>query len=449
MNDFTFAPNFLTIYCQDFDFFKTSFSFKYKYKSYLNKYNSLPLFKIFVDNLKNGTTEDEMLLNLNKQNQTWYQELIQDNLIYFNWENQGKILLSIYPVSPTFQWINPSQSRLLSQFAYIHREDNNFVLESPKADCKISNISPTIAARIIASFEETSESNQDTLAQQLFYLLSICNFLEPITQESPQKHWEFHDCLFHYHSTINRPHEPFGTTYPFAQDYPYPHTNYIANQDNIIFLPQPDNEVLNSEFSQILEKRQSSRNHRYPPINIQQISELLFLSCKVKTKFTYYPKEIENKRFKEIELYHKAYPSAGGINELKFYVIINQCEGLTPGVYLYDDLHHGLSHLPKSSKYQPFFLNDASYFWGNPDAKPQILLLIASQLNLLSWKYEKIAYRLSLLNAGCVIQTLYLVARQLNLSCCALGGVNNILFKFLEILKEIEGIPLVQLAIGS
>ena len=46
-----------------------------------------------------------------------------------------------------------------------------------------------------------------------------------------------------------------------------------------------------------------------------------------------------------------------------------------------------------------------------------------------AWKYEGIAYRVALLNAGVAIDALYIVATDLGLSPCAVGTGNSALFE--------------------
>jgi len=50
-------------------------------------------------------------------------------------------------------------------------------------------------------------------------------------------------------------------------------------------------------------------------------------------------------------------------------------------------------------------------------------------LRLLARKYESISYRLTLLNAGAILQTLYLVCADLRVGCCALGTGDSKVFE--------------------
>jgi hypothetical protein len=65
---------------------------------------------------------------------------------------------------------------------------------------------------------------------------------------------------------------------------------------------------------------------------------------------------------------------------------------------------------------------------GQPESPPQCVVLLASRLPRLAWKYQAIAYRITLMNAGVIFQTLYLVATAMNLACSALGNGNSVSF---------------------
>ena len=71
---------------------------------------------------------------------------------------------------------------------------------------------------------------------------------------------------------------------------------------------------------------------------------------------------------------------------------------------------------------------DCAMAWAQPEQPPQCLMVVASRVPRLAWKYEAIAYRLSLLDAGVALQCLYLVATDLGLNGCAAGTGNPALF---------------------
>ena len=53
---------------------------------------------------------------------------------------------------------------------------------------------------------------------------------------------------------------------------------------------------------------------------------------------------------------------------------------------------------------------------GEADQKPDLAIVIASRLPRLAWKYQGMAYRASLMNAGVVFNLMYLVAIDMGLA---------------------------------
>jgi SagB-type dehydrogenase family enzyme len=81
-------------------------------------------------------------------------------------------------------------------------------------------------------------------------------------------------------------------------------------------------------------------------------------------------------------------------------------------------------------------------------APPQILITIAARFGRVSWKYSSIAYALILKDVGVLLQTLYLMATDMELGVCAIGIANIELFaKMTGVEFHVEG-PVGQFAIG-
>jgi SagB-type dehydrogenase family enzyme len=77
-----------------------------------------------------------------------------------------------------------------------------------------------------------------------------------------------------------------------------------------------------------------------------------------------------------------------------------------------------------------------------------VLITIAARFGRTAWKYSSLAYALILKDVGVLMQTLYLMATDMNLGGCAIGSVNIDLFaKMTGIEFYIEG-PVGQFAIG-
>jgi oxazoline/thiazoline dehydrogenase len=127
------------------------------------------------------------------------------------------------------------------------------------------------------------------------------------------------------------------------------------------------------------------------------------------------------------EVESRPYPSGGGIHELEFFLFVERCEGITPGVYRYRALEHDLERLTIPLSHAAVLLDGASYA-SLLGRRPDLLIVMAADFQRLSWKYESIAYSLVLKHVGCVLQTMYLVATELKLSPCAIGSGDSRLF---------------------
>jgi SagB-type dehydrogenase family enzyme len=71
---------------------------------------------------------------------------------------------------------------------------------------------------------------------------------------------------------------------------------------------------------------------------------------------------------------------------------------------------------------------DAAGSTATPVGTLQVLLILAARFPCLAWKYESIAYALTLKHVGVLYQTRYLAATAMGLAACAIGGGDADLF---------------------
>jgi oxazoline/thiazoline dehydrogenase len=77
-------------------------------------------------------------------------------------------------------------------------------------------------------------------------------------------------------------------------------------------------------------------------------------------------------------------------------------------------------------------------------AQPQTLITLASRFSRVSWKYESIAYSLTLKNAGVLYEAMYLAATAMKLAGCGLGSGDSALFSLITGLD-----PLAESSVGE
>lgn len=394
-----------------------------------------------------GATEDELAVRVQERDGVGALSRLYYYLAIFEAHRMlrygiawgGRPLATLSPVSTYFQFtpgvFDPQQSFALSRFAYLHREDEHLVLESPLSLGKVTLFGwrgavlageLARAQRFPSLCDLFEEIPSETIRLFLGMLLAT-GFLSEVKPEEPYPaesqsllQWDFHDLLFHSRSRLGRHVNGFGGTYRFIGKIdPLPAVKPPMSEQGID-LYKPDMERLEEEdypFSLVLEHRRSIRKYADLPITDRQLGEFLFRTARVKELI---PSEIQ-------EVSKRPYPGGGAIYELELYLAIDSCENILPGLYHYCPRGHRLEHLCSRNELTDALLRDAMRSTGQ-EGTPQVLITIAARFQRLSWKYESMAYSVVLKNVGVLYQTMYLVATAMDLSPCALGGGDSDLF---------------------
>lgn len=325
---------------------------------------------------------------------------------------------------------------VLSRFAYCHRNQEQLVLECPLSHAEVI-LTDGRGAALVAELakpqtcqelgNQISGIPQETVQQFLTLLLSSEMLVEVAEdgkveeeESAPLAYWEFHDLLFHSRSRRGRHNNPVGKTFRFLDKLEQPPMVKPKVTEDIIELYKPDIEKLKEEdspFSWVLEKRQSIRSYSEQTINDRQLGEFLFRCAR-------------NKRFisKDYgECVHRPYANGGGRYELEIYAIVNTCENLNSGIYLYYPEEHQLGKVTGRTS-QVETLLEESYLATGKACKAQVLFIFAARFPRVAWVYESIAYSIVLKDVGSLQQTMYLVATAMNLAPCAIGAGNSDLF---------------------
>jgi SagB-type dehydrogenase family enzyme len=354
--------------------------------------------------------------------------------------DDGKPLITPVPASSDYGFelapLADGQTCVLSRFAYLHREADQLVLESPRSQAKFIVHDMRVASWIhsLASPRQIDEdlaraaglpaSAACTLARLLLagsILLDeegrLAEAADPVLAP-----WSFHDLLFHARSRLGRHSQPKGKTFPFlGRIAPSPAVKPAAPDRPRVSLLRPDLEALMAEdpaFTQVLEGRRSIREHGERTISVEQLGEFLFRTARVRSR--------SYGASGPYETTSRPYPGGGACYELELYVTANACAGLAAGLYAYEPELHELHLVSPRTAAVERLLTDAAISSGAPI--PQVLISIAARFQRVSWSYEGIAYSVILKNVGALYQTMYLVATAMGLAPCALGRGDSDLF---------------------
>jgi SagB-type dehydrogenase family enzyme len=208
-----------------------------------------------------------------------------------------------------------------------------------------------------------------------------------------------------------------------------------------IALPRPDVEAMaqrSDRLAAIMDRRRSECSYGEEPLSLAELGEFLFRVARITQQFEGGGQELLSRPF----------PSGGSIYEIEFYLAVGACRDLAPGIYAYRGLEHVLESLPSTAEGARRLLADSAQAMG-ADGPPQILVVLACRFPRFAWKYQSMAYRLTLMNAGVVMQTMYLVATDMGIAGCANGSGNSRLFAQLTGLDPLAETSIGEFALGS
>ena len=157
---------------------------------------------------------------------------------------------------------------------------------------------------------------------------------------------------------------------------------------------------------EVLKKRISIRSYSSEPLSLNDLAFLLWASTGVRQRS-------DNRDF-------RVAPSAGALYPIETYLIVNNVEGLSEGVYHYNIKLHALEELKQGN----FSLNLAhAALEQRMCLDAPVILIWTAIFERSRWKYKQRAYRYIYLDAGHIAQNLALAATAIGLGSCQIGAI--------------------------
>lgn len=157
---------------------------------------------------------------------------------------------------------------------------------------------------------------------------------------------------------------------------------------------------------EVIRARQSIRNYRNIPLGKEILSQLLWATQGIS-------REAMGFEFRTA-------PSAGALYPVETYLVLNNVEGIGPGVYHFDVKNHQLDLLKGGD-----FRMDVAHAALDQDMaySANVVFVWTALFERSKWKYKQRAYRYIYLDAGHIAQNLALAAVAMGLGSCQIGAL--------------------------
>lgn len=197
------------------------------------------------------------------------------------------------------------------------------------------------------------------------------------------------------------------------KELPQPPLQKSYDENSIIIdLPKVDESIVkNNKFYDNLNSRISRRSYSHEEITLKELSYLLWMTQGVK------------KTSKNNYATLRTVPSAGARHPFETYIVVNRVEGLNKGVYRYLALTHELLLIFEDEnteeKLTQLTLNQN---FAGQSAVTFVWSVIPYRGE---WRYDFVAHKAMILDAGHVCQNLYLACESIHCGTCAIAAYDQ------------------------
>ena len=179
--------------------------------------------------------------------------------------------------------------------------------------------------------------------------------------------------------------------------------------DKTIPLPDPKTlDIPRIDLLKAINERKSMRKYSHTPLSLDELTFLLWTTQGVKQVISR-PATV------------RTVPSAGSRHPFETYILVNNVEGLKPGVYRYAAIEHVLVEVDTETEGLADKFTAACY--GQPFVGSSAVTFIwAADAYRTEWRYGERGYRYMHLDAGHVCQNLYLAVEPIDAGACGIAA---------------------------
>lgn len=168
---------------------------------------------------------------------------------------------------------------------------------------------------------------------------------------------------------------------------------------------------MNNDLISLIRDRRSARVYTQELMSLDQLSFLLWATQGIK--------KLRGKSYATL----RTVPCGGARHEFETYLIVQNVEGLAPGVYHYLPIEHAVEFLHTlEDSGQTITGTLCGQNWA---AKANVVFYWSMVAYRAEWRYGIYTHRVALIDAGHVGQNLYLACTGLGLGTCGIGSFSH------------------------
>lgn len=392
-------------------------------------------------------------------------------LVQFHWQVAGERMATGRLAGGADKWtgwvlVEPGQRVGVGRFCMVRREGRAWIVESALSPMAVEG-SP-LAVQALAIWADSGWAagtdnfpgalTKEACLEGASFFASM-GILGPLDdhgrmpeEATPGYHQrEVHDVFLHRRSRRGLTLQPVGGTYPFRETPPPPLLEPRPWEPSVS-LPVPSEETMRGNdrglFATMERRRSTRRFCATNSVTVGELSEFLFRVARERRTSVggSAPAEPDANLTNAQPVYevgNRTYPSGGGMYDVELYLALAACQGLDKGFYHYDPRRHSLCLVNGNTGVVDRLVDDACAASGCL-GRPDLVVVLSSRFQRMSWKYEGLCYATTLKNVGVLFEAMYLVSTAMDLAACALGAGDSALF------ARATGLhPLVESSVGE
>jgi SagB-type dehydrogenase family enzyme len=193
---------------------------------------------------------------------------------------------------------------------------------------------------------------------------------------------------------------------------PQPPLTKAASSNNITKLTMDFSSVIReTDYLTLIQQRKSHRVYKNESISLDQLSFLLWTTQGIK--------EIRGNNYATI----RPVPSGGARHSFETYLAVLNVEGLEKGIYHYLPMEHSIEFIAKVDNMENIISD--SLCEQKFAAKSAVVFYYSAVPYRSEWRYLTESHKVMLIDAGHVMQNLYLSCGAIGCGTCAIAAFNQ------------------------